>query len=157
MPANNKVVAFDLYRTLLLTSGTRLWRRHQLEYTWRLNGMDVQPVLTQLSEIPTITAVVFSNGTQSMVSNSLQNSPDLSPHASVFTDIVSAGGSSVQRGDIYPVGGYPFDIVGARSVGLSAIWVDRGGRGWMDAAPPELRPTVVVRSLEEIVEVVQGA
>ncbi|KAL5044584.1 hypothetical protein BDW71DRAFT_185826 [Aspergillus fruticulosus] len=237
MAADKKIVAFDLYGTLLSTESiakqleshfpgkaqsiSSLWRRYQLEYTWRLNSMgiyepfsditrnalqhalaehdeslpddaiaslmkaydnlstfpDVQPILTRLSEIPTIAAVVFSNGTQSMVSNSVHNSPDLSPHASVFTDIVSVesikaykpapavyhhliartGKSSAQKGDICLVSGNPFDIVGARSVGLNAIWVDRGGRGWTDAAAPELRPTAVVRSLEEIVEVVQGA
>lgn len=136
---------------------------------------DVQPILTKLSQIPTLTAVVFSNGTQSMVSKSVNSSPDLSPHASVFKDIISVesikaykpapavyhhlvaktGKSSAQKGDIYLVSGNPFDIVGARSVGLNAIWVDRGGRGWTDAAVPELKPTAVVRNLEEIVEVVQ--
>jgi len=57
MPSNeNVVVAFDLYGTLLstesvakglsthfgsekATSLAALWRRYQLEYTWRLNSM----------------------------------------------------------------------------------------------------------------------
>ncbi|KAL4978300.1 HAD-like domain-containing protein [Aspergillus desertorum] len=236
MAADKKVVAFDLYGTLLSTESiaekleshfpdkaqsiSSLWRRYQLEYTWRLNSMgayepfsnitcnalqhalaehdeslpdgaiasimkaydnlsifpDVQPMLTKLSKIPTITAVVFSNGTQSMVSNSVHKSADLSPHASVFTDIVSVesikaykpapaayhhlvaktGKSSAQMSDIYLVSGNPFDIVGARNAGLNAIWVDRGGRGWMDAAAPKLKPTAAVRSLAEIVDVVQS-
>ena len=54
------VVAFDLYGTLLATesiaheltkhfgeekgkSVATLWRRYQLEYTWRLNSMGVRP------------------------------------------------------------------------------------------------------------------
>ncbi|RDW78898.1 uncharacterized protein DSM5745_05750 [Aspergillus mulundensis] len=138
---------------------------------------DVKPTLTKLSDLPTVAAFVFSNGTQSMVSNSVHNSPDLSPHASVFSDIVSVesikaykpapavyhhlvaktGKSSAHTGDIYLVSGNPFDIVGARSVGLNAIWVDRGGRGWTDAAAPKLRPTAVVKSLEEIVGIIQDA
>ncbi|KAL4819564.1 HAD-like domain-containing protein [Aspergillus spinulosporus] len=237
MTTDKKVIAFDLYGTLLSTESiakqleshfpgkaqsiSSLWRRYQLEYTWRLNSMglyepfsditrnalqhalaehdeplpddtiaslmkaydnlstfpDVQPILTNLSKIPTVTAVVFSNGTQSMISNSVNSSSDLAPHASVFKEIISvesikaykpapavyhhliakSGKSSTQKGDIYLVSGNPFDIVGARSVGLNAIWVDRGGRGWTDAAVPELKPTAVVRNLEEIVEVVQSA
>ena len=55
MPANT-IIAFDLYGTLLSTSSiakelavhfgeekaanlASLWRRYQLEYTWRLNSM----------------------------------------------------------------------------------------------------------------------
>ncbi|KAL4862286.1 hypothetical protein BDV12DRAFT_179032 [Aspergillus spectabilis] len=235
MTINKKVLAFDLYGTLLSTESiaqqlkshfpakassiSGLWRRYQLEYTWRLNSMeiyepfseltrnallhslaehqeslndeginslmkaydnlstfpDVKPTLRELASVPTVTAVVFSNGTQSMVSNSVHSSPDLSPHASVFAEIVSVesvrqykpaaavylhlaeklGKSSSQLNDIWLVSGNPFDIVGARSVGLNAIWVDRNGRGWVDAAMPRLRPTVVVRSLKEIIGVIK--
>ncbi|KAI9370239.1 HAD-like domain-containing protein [Aspergillus egyptiacus] len=136
---------------------------------------DVESTLTGLTKIPTVTAVVFSNGTEEMVSNSVRRSPELSPHASVFADIVSVDRvqqykpapavylhlaktlrkESSQLGDIWLVSGNPFDIVGARSVGLNAIWVDRGGRGWVDGAQPDARPTAVVNSLEEILVVVQ--
>ncbi|KAL4807887.1 HAD-like domain-containing protein [Aspergillus unguis] len=233
--ADKKIIAFDLYGTLLSTESiakklashfpdkaesiATLWRRYQLEYTWRLNSMgsyepfsditrnslrhaladhdeslpdnaiaelmkaydnlsifsDVEPTLTKLAQSPDITAVVFSNGTQSMVSNSVHHSPDLSPHAALFRDIVSVenvkefkpapgayhhlvartGKSSAQMSDIYLVSGNPFDIVGARAVGLNAIWVDRGGKGWTDQAVPNLKPTAVVNNLEEIVGVVQ--
>jgi 2-haloacid dehalogenase len=63
--ANKTVVAFDLYGTLLSTDSiatqlaihfgdtkaqaiSALWRRYQLEYTWRLNsmGMDHLPAYT---------------------------------------------------------------------------------------------------------------
>jgi 2-haloacid dehalogenase len=137
---------------------------------------DVQPALAELGTLPTVTTVVFSNGTQSMVSNSVHRSPDLSPHASVFADLVSVedvkqfkpapttylhlaekvSKSSSQLGDIWLVSGNPFDIVGARSVGLNAIWVDRNGRGWVDAAMPSLRPTVVVKNLGEILGVIKA-
>ncbi|KAL3485983.1 HAD-like domain-containing protein [Aspergillus germanicus] len=228
------VLAFDLYGTLLSTESiaqqlashfpekaqsiSSLWRRYQLEYTWRLTSMgvyetfstitrnalrhtvaehdetldddaiatlmkaydnlstfpDVKPTLTQLASNPRITPVVFSNGTQNMVSNSVNLSPDLSPHASVFSDIISIQsvrqfkpapatyfhlaekvGKSSALEEIWLVSGNPFDIMGARSVGLNAIWVDRAGKGWMDAAVPRLRPTAVVKSLEEVLDVVK--
>jgi 2-haloacid dehalogenase len=62
MPSNTKtVIAFDLYGTLLSTESiakelaphfgdekansiAALWRRYQLEYTWRLNSMCLSPV-----------------------------------------------------------------------------------------------------------------
>ena len=56
MSANTKIIAFDLYGTLLSTESiaqelaklfgderarviAALWRRYQLEYTWRINSM----------------------------------------------------------------------------------------------------------------------
>ncbi|KAJ0425031.1 HAD-like domain-containing protein [Aspergillus carlsbadensis] len=232
--AGNIVLAFDLYGTLLSTESiadqlvshfpgkaqsiSSLWRRYQLEYTWRLTSMgayesfstitrnalrhalaehdetldddatatlmkaydnlstfpDVKPTLTKLASIPTITPVVFSNGTQSMVSNSVHSSPDLSPHASIFTEIISVQsvrqfkpapatyfhlaekvGKASSLQEIWLVSGNPFDIIGARSVGLNAIWVDRAGKGWVDAAVPRLRPTAVVNSLEGVLGVIE--
>lgn len=57
--ADKIIVAFDLYGTLLSTESiakqlekhvgskaeavSALWRRYQLEYTWRLNSMGRQP------------------------------------------------------------------------------------------------------------------
>ncbi|KAL4921333.1 HAD-like domain-containing protein [Aspergillus aurantiobrunneus] len=234
--ASKKVLAFDLYGTLLSTESisrhleshfptkaqsiSALWRRYQLEYTWRLNSMgtyepfsaitrnslghalaehseslsddatdalmaaynnlstfaDVQPTLTELAKIPTVTPVVFSNGTREMLASSVLSSPDLSPHASVFADILSVGdvgqykpaaavyyhlaektGKRGRPGDVWLVSGNPFDIVGARSAGMNAIWVDRSGAGWADAAVPRLRPSVVVSKLDEAVGVIQDA
>ncbi|KAL4954349.1 HAD-like domain-containing protein [Aspergillus filifer] len=225
----NKVLAFDLYGTLLSTESiakqleqhfpekaqsiSALWRRYQLEYTWRLNSMgiyepfsdvtrnslhhaiaehneslsdtaisnlmkaydnlttfpDTKPALSALANIPNVSAVVFSNGTHYMLSNSVHKSSDLSPHSSFFMDIVSVDdvkqykpapavyrhltekvGKKEKFEDVWLVSGNPFDIVGARSVGMNAIWVDRGGKGWVDRVRPDVKPTVIVRSLEEI-------
>jgi len=46
----------------------------------------------------------------------------------------------------------PFDVTGALSTGMRAIWVDRAGRGWSDRLldPATMRPTKIVRSLYEI-------
>ena len=137
---------------------------------------DVEPTLNRLAECPTVKAVVFSNGTQEMVSHSVRHSPDLSPHAAVFADIITVDGVKQYKPspdvyyhlakevgkedelqDIWLVSGNPFDIVGARSVGMNAVWVYRGGRGWTDAAVPGLSPTVAVTNLEDIVGLIQDA
>ncbi|CAG8226870.1 unnamed protein product [Penicillium salamii] len=230
------IVAFDLYGTLLSTESivnqlekhfdhaqahsiSALWRRYQLEYTWRLNSMeryedfstitqnsllhtladyktrlsdddmeqvmraydnlstfaDVKPTLTRIASDLSIQAVVFSNGTKSMVSNSVLRSEDLSPHASTFQDVITVdeiqqykparacyqhlarkmGRDPTTMNNIWLVSGNPFDVVGARSTGMQAIWVDREGGGWKDAASPDLRPTATVHSLEQVVQEIQ--
>ncbi|KAJ5911400.1 HAD-like domain-containing protein [Penicillium subrubescens] len=235
--AGKTVVALDLYGTLLSTESianqlashfeatkaqaiSALWRRYQLEYTWRLNSMeryedfssvtrnallhalaeseeqlsdskianlmeaydslsifpDVNPALGRIAADPTIHAVVFSNGSRSMVSNSILRSRNLAPHASVFQDLITV--DDVQRykpsrasyqhlaekvgkqpseiNELWLISGNPFDVVGARSMGMNAIWVDRAGKGWQDAAVPNLRPSAIVRSLEHIVDTIKG-
>ncbi|KAF4999938.1 hypothetical protein FDECE_11340 [Fusarium decemcellulare] len=240
------IVAFDLYGTLLSTESiakkleshfgadkakliAALWRRYQLEYTWRLNSMskyrprlsepklsraekyedfsevtrkslqhalgehnlslndrdtenlmeaydnlstfpDVNKALSQLESTSGIECVVFSNGTNSMVSNSVNRSTDL--YSSAFTDLVTVDeigvfkpapeaykhlarkmGKEGSEHTLWLVSGNPFDIVGARAVGMQAAWVDRAGNGWVDALGD--KPTVIVRSLEEVVDKVQ--
>lgn len=63
MSTNKTVIAFDLYGTLLSTESiaeelaklfgqdnaqslAALWRRYQLEYTWRINSMGEDPSQT---------------------------------------------------------------------------------------------------------------
>ncbi|KAK3703547.1 hypothetical protein LTR37_014394 [Vermiconidia calcicola] len=140
---------------------------------------DVQPMLERLKSVPEIKKVIFSNGTHAMVSSSVNNSPDLAPHADAFDDIVvveecrkfkpaaetyhhlaTKVGKSVddkkEMGEIFLVSGNPFDVCGGRAVGMNAIWVDRAGTGWQDAMMPGTcnEPTKIVRSLEEVVDVV---
>lgn len=105
---------------------------------------DVVPALKSLSSIPDLEAYIFSNGTQNMVSSSVKNSPDLSPHSDIFKSLVtieSAGafkpspkvygylaeriGMKGEEGNIWLVSGNPFDVVGAIKSGLKAAWVDR--------------------------------
>lgn len=47
---------------------------------------------------------------------------------------------------LWLISGNPFDIVGARATGMQAIWVDRVGAGWKNAAAPDLQPTGIVQS-----------
>jgi 2-haloacid dehalogenase len=50
---------------------------------------DVPPGLQSLALSSSITPVVFSNGTHSMISSSIKKSLSLSPHASVFQNLIS--------------------------------------------------------------------
>lgn len=137
---------------------------------------DVRPTMERLSTAADLTPVVFSNGTQSMVTNSVHRSQDLAPHSAVFQDIVTVdsvrqykpapavymhlaermGKAPSEMGEAWLVSGNPFDIVGARACGMNAIWIDRGDAGWHDAVLPGLRPTSVVRSLEQVVESIRS-
>ena len=59
-------------------------------------------------------------------------------------------------GDIWLVSGNPFDVVGAKAMGMKAAWVDRAGSGWADQlVGGDLgRPTV--KGLDAVVDAVNG-
>lgn len=137
---------------------------------------DVAPALKALARQRNVTPVIFSNGTNSMVTNSVKSSPDLGPHAAVFKEIVTVEEVRCFKPDpkvyhhlaervgkqttkesmssMWLVSGNPFDVVGARAVGMQAAWVDRAGNGWTDGlVQGDLgRPTVVVKGLGELVK-----
>jgi len=140
---------------------------------------DVEKTMQRLEASPHIKAIVFSNGTHSMVSSSVNNSPGLSEHAENFAEIVTVDDvrkfkpapeayhhlakkmgkdpkDENEMSEIWLVSGNPFDIVGARAVGMSAIWVDRAGTGWQDSLleGEKGRPTEVVKSLDMVVPAV---
>lgn len=142
---------------------------------------DVAPALEAIAKQSDFYPVVFSNGTHTMVSNSVNKSPDLSKHASTFKDIIvveepkrfkptpesythlakSVGKDPSSKEDMasmWLISGNPFDVVGARAVGMQACWVDRAGNGWQDGLlEGEIgRPTVIVSSLEEVPSKVSG-
>jgi 2-haloacid dehalogenase len=134
---------------------------------------DVQPALKKLASNANIECVVFSNGTISMVSNSVNKSNDLSPHSSVFKQIVTVDDVKKfkpapevyehlakcvdkvgHENDMWLISGNPFDIVGARAFGMQAAWVDRAGNGWQDKQGAQ--PTAIVHNLEELERAVQA-
>lgn len=139
---------------------------------------DVDAALTIVSKNSQLTAVVFSNGTESMVSNSVKSSPDLGPHASVFKHVVTVeevkkfkpspdvyrhlaekvGKEKSREGmkDMWLISGNPFDVVGARAMGMQAAWVDRQGNGWSDGlvSGEAGTPTLMGVDLSEIVEAI---
>lgn len=131
---------------------------------------DVEPALKRLKDNSGIECVVFSNGTRSMVSNSVNGSEDL--NSSVFRDLITVDNvrafkpapevykhlaekmnKTGQMEAMWLVSGNPFDVVGARAVGMQAAWVDRAGNGWHDKLGQE--PTVIVKSLEEVADAVE--
>lgn len=138
---------------------------------------DAKPTLSRIEADPNIHAVLFSNGTENMVTRAIMHCEDLQAiGATVFKDLVTAdqverfkpsrnsykhlaekvGKKPTQMNEIWLISGNPFDIVGARNIGINAIWVDRAGKGWQDTCVPELQPTAIVQSLEQIVNKIQG-
>lgn len=139
---------------------------------------DVPPALKKLVNDDSVTAVVFSNGTQNMVTNSVTQSSDLAPHANVFQDIIvvsdtkrfkpqhevyhylaaKVGKKMSQTNEMWLVSGNPFDIVGAKAVGMNAAWVDRAGQGWQDQLiqGEAGKPTIILSGLEDVVEKVKA-
>ncbi|KAI4280661.1 MAG: hypothetical protein L6R35_005849 [Caloplaca aegaea] len=139
---------------------------------------DVAPALQSLAKQPSITPVIFSNGTREMVSNSVNQSPDLSPYSGIFKNIVTVeevqkfkphpdvyyhlaakvGKTREQMGDMWLISGNPFDIVGAKAAGINSVWVDRGAGGWADGLiEGEMgRPDLVVHGLVQLVEAIEA-
>ncbi|KAF2470299.1 haloacid dehalogenase [Lindgomyces ingoldianus] len=138
---------------------------------------DVPPLFSHLKSNPHFHAVVFSNGTKAMISASLTQSPDLSPHAHVFEDVVVVEpvqrfkpcpevyrylcrkvGKEGKETDVWLISGNPFDVTGANAVGMRTCWVDRSGLGWVDElVDGEMgRPTMKVRGLDEVVSAVEA-
>ncbi|KAK4192249.1 hypothetical protein QBC35DRAFT_484696 [Podospora australis] len=239
MAAEKTTIAFDLYGTLLSTDSiaaalshhfslslsaagalAALWRRYQLEYTWRINSMGIYrpfslitlqslhhavaesslpPIsdedgvklmkaydsLSVFPEVPRalanladhVDAYVFSNGTYSMISASVNKSPDLNP--SVFKGLLSIEdveaykpsrkayeyileqfGGKEERQNVWLVSSNPFDVIGAVGAGLKAVWVDRTGKGWVDRLGEviggDIKPTAVVKGVDEAVEEILG-
>lgn len=137
---------------------------------------DVADTLDQIRVNPRIHAVLFSNGTQRMVTASVAQSPDLQNYTDVFKDVVTVEevtkykpapdvyfhlakkvGKEQQTGNVWLVSGNPFDVVGARRAGFNAAWVQRSsGSHWEDQliGDDTGRPTIIVNSLEQVVTAV---
>jgi putative hydrolase of the HAD superfamily len=68
------------------------------------------------------------------------------PARPIFDAAVEAGGAAAH--ETLHVGDHPeFDVDGARSAGLRAVWVNRNGAVWPGSLP---RPDGIVRDLEEL-------
>lgn len=56
---------------------------------------------------------------------------------------------------VWLVSSNPFDVVGAKAVGIKTAWVDRGGRGWADqlmGGGEDVKPDLVVGGVAEAVK-----
>lgn len=140
-----------------------------------------------LSSSQNIVPFIFSNGDSSMLQASVHDSPHLKEHAKVFQDIVSVEetgkfkpcpevyhhlarkvlnlGSDAEidakeRGRIWLVSGNPFDVVGAKAVGLKAAWVDREGKGWTDRLmgleSKDGKPDLIVKGVNDAVKDIEN-
>ena len=136
---------------------------------------DIEPGLQILQSDTNLSAYVFSNGTEAMVSSSVNSSPSLSPHSHIFKSLITVDvmeppvfkpdprvyqhlvqsvGKEGPGGDVWLVSGNPFDVVGARAAGIQAAWVDRTGKGWTDRLGSIIGgaaaegPTIVVDGVE---------
>ena len=139
---------------------------------------DVKQALRLLSEAPDLEPYIFSNGTVEMLTSSLKRCPGLSlnpsvfstskivsvddiqvfkPHPNTYTHLIEAAGMRDETDRVWLISSNPFDIVGARYAGLSAAWVDRTGKGWIDGlgALTTLRPTIVAKGVDEAVAAIQ--
>jgi 2-haloacid dehalogenase len=79
------------------------------------------------------------------------------PGAEIYRALLRQLGRDARPQDVFLVSSNPFDVVGARAVGMRALWVDRAGTGWTDALGAglgpggrELAPTEIVRGLGDI-------
>lgn len=140
---------------------------------------------------PPVEAVIFSNGTERMLSTSVGSSPDLEPFVSssggggsggLFRKLVTvdevrtykptaqsyshlqAEADEDNDAVVWLVSANPFDVAGARSVGLRSAWIDRAGTGWVDRLGEAIfgvgddvrkrraRPTVIAKGVDQAIE-----
>jgi 2-haloacid dehalogenase len=134
---------------------------------------EVGDALKAVESESSVEAYIFSNGTVDRVKASIQSSPDLSPYAKLFKDLVTvedtqafkpamsvydhllkAVGKGGRAKDVWLVSANPFDAVGAEVAGLRAAWIDRAGKGWVDRLGDvvgDIRPTIVVPGVDEAI------
>jgi 2-haloacid dehalogenase len=143
---------------------------------------DAKSALELLPSKKNLESYIFSNGTKAMLQSSIHESDDLKPFANLFNGIVSVEETQVFKPapDVYRhlvksvgkkwesndevakvwlVSGNPFDVVGAKSVGMKACWVDRGGNGWTDRLmgdDEEFKPDLIVKGVKDAVEGISG-
>ncbi|KAF2278412.1 haloacid dehalogenase [Westerdykella ornata] len=121
--------------------------------------------------------VIFSNGTKDMLNAMCSDSEEFAPHVPLFRDVVVVEevgmfkpapevyrhlcekigkGKVEQRGNVWLISGNPFDVTGAKAFGMRVCWVDRSGKGWVDACmgwgDEGITPDVVVKGLGDVVE-----
>ncbi|KAM5345126.1 hypothetical protein ACJ41O_010988 [Fusarium nematophilum] len=144
----------------------------------RYNGLDTFPdvdgALATLADTPSLDPYIFSNGTVSMITSSLETSPFLQAKSHLFpaSKVVSVDALRVFKPDprtyrfmaktaglesqldkVWLVSSNPFDVVGATAAGLKSAWVDRGEKGWIDGLGGAIgvEPTVTVAGVSEAV------
>ncbi|KAI3395409.1 hypothetical protein diail_1338 [Diaporthe ilicicola] len=154
---------------------------------------DALPGLRAVQGRRGVEAVIFSNGTEKMLSTSVGSSPDLKPFVSgggggggggggLFKKLITvdevrtykptaqayshlqAEADEDNDAVVWLVSANPFDVAGARSVGIRSAWVDRAGTGWVDRLGEAVfgvgddvrkrraRPTIIGKGVDTVVE-----
>ncbi|KAK6349846.1 hypothetical protein TWF696_006110 [Orbilia brochopaga] len=142
---------------------------------------DVKPCLDAISSIKHIQLIIFTNGSPQMVNDALQNTPELDlfttirdamlsadeiekykPHPMIYQYLAAKAGKSIDVDEkhggideVVLISANPFDVSGAQAAGMTAVWVDRAGKGWHDALTDK-PPKNVVASLEELKGILEG-
>lgn len=140
---------------------------------------------------PAVETVIFSNGTEKMLSTSVGSSPDLKPFVSggggggsggLFKKLITvdevrtykptaqsyshlqAEADEDNDAVVWLVSSNPFDVAGARSVGIRSAWIDRAGTGWVDRLGEAIfgvgddvrkrraRPTIIAKGVDTAIE-----
>ncbi|KAI0150807.1 haloacid dehalogenase [Xylariaceae sp. FL1272] len=118
-----------------------------------------------------IDAHIFTNGTSEMVDNSVKTS--LGSHADIFQSVISVDdvqcfkpdprtyryllervGKREHPEDVWLMSCNPFDVLGAKSAGLKAAFIDRSGKGWIDRLDEMQLPSIVAKSVEEAIQAI---
>ncbi|RVU86098.1 haloacid dehalogenase type II [Leucothrix sargassi] len=107
----------------------------------------------------------FSNGTAEAVEELLQHAgirdlfdgvvsvdtlKTFKPNLEVYAHMVNIGGASTES--TWLISSNPFDVIGARTAGLQAAWIQRSSAAVLD--PWEVEPTQTVNSLNDLVAVI---
>lgn len=133
---------------------------------------DVIPNMQKLGDIANVKCVIFSNGNREMIKTSVSGSElstidqlfeqsisvdhlrSFKPAPEVYRYLANCTNMSGKESKIWLISSNPFDIVGARNVGMNAVWVDRKQSGWQDRLGSE--PTKIINTLSELVDLVQS-
>ncbi|PSR82727.1 HAD-like domain-containing protein [Coniella lustricola] len=88
--------------------------------------------------------------------------PHRDAYEHLLREVTAARDGYKSQASVWVVSANPFDVVGARAAGLRAVWVDRGGNGWVDrlgevvnearGGKGDVKPTIVAKGVEDAVE-----
>lgn len=142
------------------------------------NGLDTFPdaeaALKSLADFPQFDPYIFSNGTASMLTSSMDTSPALSksrdllpaskvisveplrlfkPDPRTYEYLAKVAGKEDSMGDIWLISSNPFDAMGAVAAGIKSAWVGRGAK-WTDglAIGSDLNPTLIAQGVDDALQ-----
>ena len=127
---------------------------------------DVEKTLLKLKAADKLELVMFSNGSHTTLQNAQKthrvlksvfpNDKVLSvddvraykPSRTSYNHVLKSVGKMDRPEDVVLVSSNPFDICGARSMGMRALWINRTNANWIDQLGQG--PTWIVKSFSEL-------